>query len=333
MRLRLLMLALLPFLLVFANTAEAKNVPGSAAAVEGRVDRLVASGLINMTVAAALESLQFSDCQYQRDEEVVDTGRRNTCEWGFSARGEMLYLKDSPSGYSYESTNGMGTIMLSRWISPDTVLVGGILFEVGQTDTDYNDGEVKRKGVGGTIGVIHHISPQMALNLFGGAEWLNYDVSRSKGAFEGEYDAMRLFADAALSGELGSPTLWLIYRGGLRVINQNNESYDEESGGVKVNHVEGVDLFLLSAVADFKIGTTIDDIRPFIQFSGLADLVHDESLGLLGGGVDDEVLTARIGIGIDANLLAGLLSASSGIHFGEDGYRGFDIRLSYSKNF
>jgi hypothetical protein len=331
LRLHFLMLAFLPLLLVLSGTAHAKNVPGSAAAVQGRVDRQVASRIIDITIAAAVDSARFSQCEQQRTDD--DSGRRIACEWGFSANGEMLYLKDNPSGYRYESTNGLGTINISRWISPNTVLIGGILFEFGDTETFYNKGDLKRQGVGGSLGIIHHITPEMAFNLFGGVEWLSYDVSRSNGAFEGEYDATRLFADASLSGESGSDTLWLIWRGGLRAVNQDNGSYNEKSGGVTVGRVSGVDLFLLSAVADFKFGTTVDNLRPFIQFTGVADLVHDESLGLLGSDIDDQLLTARIGIGVDADVLEGLLSASSGIYFGEDGYTGFDIRLIYSKNF
>jgi hypothetical protein len=330
-RLRTLILALLPLLFLLPAPAFAKNVPGSAAAVEGRVDRQIASNLIDMTISGAIESTQSFECEQQLNIDARD--RNNRCEWGFSAKGEMLYLSDNPSGYNYSSTNGLGTVNISRWISQSTVLVGGVLFEFGNTDTSYNHGDVQRTGAGGTFGIIHHLSPRMAINLFSGVEWLSYEVNRSHGDYQGDYAATRWFADASFSGQAGDDELWLLYRGGMRAISQNNDSYWEEGNSGPDTHVKGVDLFTLSAVADVKAGTTMGDVRPFIHVSGIADLVHDESLGFLGPGIDEQLFTAYTGVGFDADVLDGLVSASSGIYFAEDGYTGFDVRLSYSRNF
>ncbi|MFN4142815.1 autotransporter outer membrane beta-barrel domain-containing protein [Aestuariivirga sp.] len=326
-----LVLALLPILFLSAAPTFAKNVPGSAGAVQGRVDRQVASNLVDLTVQSAIESSRFELCGKQYKAGPDD--RRDYCEWGFSARGEMLYLDDEPDGYDYQSTAGYGNIMISRWISPNTVIVGGILFEAATTETDFNDGEVDQKGIGAAAGFIHKFSPAVELSLLGGIEGLNYDVSRSGGFYEGSYDATRLFGDAALGGQMGEEDLWLIYRGGIRVISQNNDSYDEKGDDGSETTVDDVDLFLVSLVGDLKIGTTIDGIRPYVQLSGLADIVHDESLGIIGIDADDETFSGRLGVGADAEMLDGLLSLSSGAYFADDGWKGFDVRLGFSRNF
>ena len=326
-----LVLALLTILLLFAAPVQAKNVPGSAAAVQGRVDRQVASNLVDLTVEAAVELSRFDLCGKQYKAQADD--RRDYCEWGFSARGEILYLDDNPGGYQYQSTAGFGTIMLSRWISSDTVILGGILFEAGRTETDYNDGEVNQEGLGATIGFIHRFSPSLEFSILGGLEALNYDVSRSGDFYDGSYDATRLFGDAALSGLAGDKQLWLAYRGGIRVISQNNELYDEKGDDGSKNPVDDADLFLLSLVGDVKIGTTFDSIRPYIQLSGVADVVHDELSDFLLFDADDETFSGRLGVGLDADTLGGLLSLSSGIYFADEGAKGFDVRLGYSRNF
>ncbi len=329
--LRYILLALTLLLPLAVGSAEARNVPGSAGAVQGRVDREVAGSMVDATLSSALAATQYTGCEQQR--ENPSSVRLNACEWGLSAKALFLFLSGDPDGYEYDSTTNLGSIMLARWISDDTVLIGGIQFERSETDTSYNNGGTEHTGGGGTIGIIHHFSQGMALNLFGGFELLNYDVSRSGGLFTGEYDATRLFLDASLSGQSGTDSFWLLYRGGFRLLNQNNEDYDEESGGVVVNHIDDIDVFTLAFVGDVKLGTTFDSIRPYLQFTTTADLVHNESLSSFGFNGDDLVLTGRIGAGFDALVLGGTMSFSGGAYFGDGGYAGADLLISFTKSF
>lgn len=331
LRFQRLLLSLIALAFLACTPAVAKNVPGSSAAVQGRVDRQIASNLVDLAVQSAIDSSNFQDCDTQYKPTSYD--RRTYCEWGFSANGEMLHLDGDPNGYRYKSTAGVGNVMISRWISPDTAIVGGVLFEVADTDTNYNRGGVDQNGLGATIGIIHKFSPEMEFSILGGVEGLDYDVRRSNRFYQGNYTATRLFGDAAVSGQAGDDALWLLYRGGVRIISQDNSSYLEEGDDGSRTHVDGVDLFLVSVVGDVKFGTTYENVRPYIEVSGFADIVQDGSADIPGINLDDETWSGRLGAGLDAEVFEGVLSLSSGLYFANEGQTGFDVRLGYSKSF
>ncbi len=327
---RILLLVVWTVLLVFASHAHARNVPGSAGAVLGEVDSVISSSLVDISLANANAAL-LSECMQRR--ENGDGQNVNSCEWGFSINGQVLNLDSSPSGFSYESTNALGSLTVARWLTGDTAILGGVLFESGQTDTHYNSGKVDQSGFGFTAGIIHHVSLDHQLMLLGGAEWLSYDINRSNGAFSGEFEALRLFADASVMGRFDGENAWVTYRGSLRAMNQDNEAYWETSGGVPTTFIDDVDQFILSTVADLKFGTAFENISPYIQFTGSLDLYEDRSTVPPVLAIDESDFNGRVGLGFDAGMLAGLMSISGGAHFNNDGYSGFDLRAGYSKNF
>ncbi len=308
----------------------ARNVPGSSSKVQGYSDIHMSSSIADLAIAP-IGSLCENDVF--RNADPASGNRRDDCTWGFSMRGEHVELTGNPSGYKFDTVANIAASMISYQLNADTSIVGGVLFEIGDTKTAFNNGKTDFLGYGGSVGIVHSVSREMRLILMGTGELLNYDVARSNGQFTGSYDAKRFIIDAALSGETGEDALWLQYRGGLRYIRQNNDSYVENDGGIPGVLVSGFNSSSLLAVSDFKLGTTIDSLRPFIEVSAMANLNDNSNTAIPGLTAENDVFNGRVGIGVDTEVAGGAMLFKSGIRFGEHGYHGFDVQLGYTHNF
>lgn len=329
-RFLVLLFTLLAGTVFITSPLSARNVPGSSSKSQSESDHHIASSIADLVIAP-ISSLCENDVF--RNADPASGNRRDDCVWGFSMRGEHVELTGSPSGYKYDTVANIAASMISYQLNPNTSIVGGVLFEIGDTDTSFNNGKTDFIGYGGSIGVVHSVSREIRLILLATGEVLNYDVARSNGQFTGSYDARRFIVDAALSGETGEDNLWLQYRGGLRYIHQRNESYVESNGGIPGVTVSGFNSSSLLAVTDFKLGTTIDSLRPFIEVSASADLIDHGNTAVPGLKADTDAFNGRIGVGIDTEMAGGAMLLKSGIRFGEHGYNGFDIQLGYTHNF
>jgi hypothetical protein len=321
---RLGVFATLTFLVMVCGQAFANNVPGSASFVEDFVDRQVATRVIDTVVNSALKTDLFPECESRsiKDPVLYD------CEWSLNARGGTLFLDGSVSGLDYKSTANFGTLTLARRIGENTSLVGGILMEQSEVETAYNIGSVDGSGIGGTIGLVHRMGSNLTFNVFGGVEFLAYDVSRSAGQFSGEYDARRYFIDSSVSGDAGDDDLWMVYRLGGQLIHQNNDGYTEFDNGVASAFVDDTDFTALSVIGDFKIGQTYENLSPCIQLTANYAVLNETAADL-----DGTDFTGRLGTGFDYSFNQGYASLSSGAIFSEDGYQGFDIKAGLSFGF
>lgn len=338
---RQLLIALLFALPFLCTDAMAKNVPGSAGVVSELTDPIAGAALADLAVDAGLGSVptrrrtadgqEITEWGLTVPGEGDPNGNPMPSEWSISFRTRVLSLDGNPNGFKYDYTNIMGAFSLSRSLSESTSLVAGVIFEFSDADTHYNSGEVDGKGGGLTLGIVHALTPDTSFSLFGGGELLTYDISRSNGLFTGDYDATRFFIHALLNSQFGDDALWGRFRGGVRVIRQSNESYDEMSGGVPVNHVEGLDWLSVQTTSDLKIGTTFDAVRPYLQISGSYDFIDDNNLSAYG--IDEQQFQGRIGAGFDASVMTGMLGLSGGARFSENGYNGFDVQIGFAKSF
>jgi Autotransporter beta-domain len=323
--------AVLAALIIVSMPAAARNVPGSSAEVQDKVDLEVGSEITDLSVESASSGALYYFCDngVRRNTEVTEKDLRNeNCNWGLNFRGELIHLAGNTSGYDYDSTVGIASALVSYQMTDQTKLVMGLIFEKGTTDTHYNAGDVDFIGYGGTLGIVHDINDAFRLSLLGGAEWLNYDFSRSNGLYSGEYDALRLTFDAAVSGTLGDNDLWVAYRAGLRYIHQHNENYTEYFGSAPFAIVGGSDIESLLLVSNFRIGRTIENVMPFVEASSNFAIADTSS-----SVIDETNWHGRVGVGLAAEMASGILEMKSGVRLTEDGYAGYDLQIGYSLPF
>lgn len=326
--------ALLAAALLLAGPAEARNVPGSASAVQSRIDRAVANSLIDTTLGTARRAAQFDSCR-DMGSDPKDEVQQMPCDWSISFGGGYRYVEGSPNGFDFDFDAAFGSLVIAHAVSPKTTLLAGIITEHGEGDLDFNDGTLENTGVGGVAGLIYRINDSLDVTLLGGAEWLNYEVSRSSGDFDGDYDATRYFADAQLHGISGFGAYFLEYGGGLRFLHQENDGYQEHADGGGSASVPSTDYSLLTAVGDLKFGTTFENITPYLQASAYANLNEDSGFAASFGSLEpgDEDVYGRFGLGADVNLSAGQLSFTTGVFADDDGFQGVDAALRFSKTF
>lgn len=326
---RLLALSLLLLFTQLANVASAYNVPGSAAGVLSEVNETLANSIANSLIDSSAIISDFTSCEQRQ----VDDARRDDCEWRISFRGSNLFMDGGTGGFDYEGSALFGTFTVAHNLTNNTVLLGGLFFEAADLDTSFNLGDIDSRGIGGSLGIIHRFNPDLALSLIGGLEFLNYDVSRSNGRFQGSYDAMRYILDASLNGRAGDGELWMVYRGGLRLIHQKNENYTELDNGLIGTSVSGVDVTSLAMVGDIKIGHNFENITPYLQLTGQYDFLQNQSGGVVLPSVDNSAFFGRVGAGVDIPLDQAMLNLGAGVNFTDKNYQGFDLKLGLNIDF
>ena len=323
-------------LLATATGAEARNVPGSVSAVQPRIDRAVAFSLLDTAQLTARDAATFDLCrrlladQYQDDDTL-----RRECRWGISFGGGMRYIEGSPNGYDFDFASAFGSVSLAVGVSSSTTLIASLIAETGDGDLDFNKGDLENSGVGGLIGAIIRLDDKLDFSLIGGAEWLNYDTTRSDGLYEAQYDAIRYLLDAQLKARHDDDSYFIEYGGGLRLVHQNNDSYDERSGGVTTSKIPSFDSTALVGMGDFKLGTWLEGMRPYVQVTGYVNFIDDSDIAdaLDGLSPGESTVTGRFGAGMDADVLGGALSFTIGVFVDEDGIEGADGGLKFVKAF
>ena len=323
-------------LLLATTAAQARNVPGSASAVQSRIDQAVASSIIDTTVMTARDAALFDLCQnYLGHADAEAKTLRDACEWGISLGGGVRYVEGSPNGFNFDFTSAFGSLAVAHRISPTTTIVASLIAEHGSGDLHYNHGTLDNRGIGGLAGVIVKLNDTLDLSVLGGAEWLNYQTTRSGGTYKGEYDAIRYIVDAQLRGTFNAPDYFIEYGTGLRYIRQDNDAYQEYSGGSAFASVPGSGFTALTGLADLKLGTKLPGITPYVQATGYVNFLDNTDFAASFGAVtpEDQRLSGRLGIGADIALLSGKLSLVAGVYGDEDGFQGADGGLKFSKGF
>lgn len=325
-----IVVALAALITIVVAPAWSYNVPGSAAYVIDDVGLVAANAQIDSLSRAASAALDDKRCTSGFDKVTY----RQDCDWNIAIDGGGLFVSGSPNGFDYDARVGFGNFLVARQVTDDVSVFAGLLIERADVDTDFNSGGFEANGIGGEVGMTLVFSPVARFSILGGAEWLNYDVTRSGGVFNGSFDATRLFLDASLGGSSAGEKTWMNYRLGLRYITQDNSSYTEYNAGVPFAAIDGNRWSTLAATTDIRLGLALEDIRPFIEASGRVNLFDSNDLpsGLLA---NEEVvrLSGRLGAGVEANVANGMFTAGGGVHFGDGDYRGFDVLAGFRLDF
>jgi len=349
-----LWLPLLPLMLAvaFAAPAQARNVPGSAAVTQNRIDQANTSSIIDMTLRAVRVSrtdvLTMVDAVAAADSlagatPTIDSLSAYTALSGFNGTTTLGdvgsgtkfsvgfgagYLFGDVDGYDFDYLSAYGSAILSHEVTSSLTLLAALIAEGGQGDLKYNNGTLEHSGIGVLAGVIVQLNDTLDLSLVGGIEGLQYGTTRDGGAFTGDYGAVRYLGDAQLRGLYEGGTFFVDYGGGLRFVHQDNDGYQEIAGGVPGSFVSATSSTTLDALANLKIGMPMGTFTPFVQVSGSLGLYADAS-----GSSSDQNVSGRLGLGVDADVMAGKLTLDAGFFANGDGVMGLDGGLNFAKSF
>jgi hypothetical protein len=315
------LLGALLIVLMLAAPAAARNVPGSAAIAQTAIDNTVSSAILDSVLSMPL-------C------DVLDrhkAGRlEEPCTTGLSIGGGFLSLQDAPDGYQFDYKAAYSTMILTQRLNGSATIFGGLIGEAGSGVLIYNDGTLTHYGAGPVVGASFDLGEANRLTLLGAGELLHYSTTRSDGLYTGEYNAARFLADVRLSGTVEGDWFFLEYGGDLRLIHQTNSGYTEFSGGSSFAQVDATNFTSLTAIANLKLGIPMGTLTPYVEGSGYYGIYR-------GGNVDmagiDDLLTGRLGLGVNAEVLGGTLTLRGGAYFDAEGYKGMDAGFNLSKRF
>jgi outer membrane autotransporter protein len=169
----------------------------------------------------------------------------------------------------------------------------------------------------------------MFLTLMAGKMALDYDITRSGGAISASFGADRTYVNFTGEYRLEAAGSTSVFTGGLRYVEQSDEGYTEDGGGV-VDAATGTTLSVV-----FGSRTAIEvasSFKPFIE----TDLRYDIEQDMVPYVVDhlpDGRMAARLGIGVSRDTGNSTFEAGLGTNFGEDGYNGLDAKLRLTLRF
>lgn len=346
----LLALAIASFL---AAPAQARNVPGSASITQTRIDQANTASIIDMTLRAIRidgpSVMTMIDAVAAADSlagatPTIDSLSAYTALSGFNGAttlGEVDsdtrfsvgfgagYLFGDVDGYDFDYLSAYGSAILSHEVTSSLTLLAALIAEGGQGDLKYNNGTLEHSGLGILGGVIIQLNDTLDLSLVGGIEGLQYGTTRDGGLFTGDYAALRYLGDAQLRGLYEGGSFFLEYGGGLRFVHQDNDGYTEMTGGVPGSYVSATSTSSLDALANIKFGVPMGTFTPFVQASGGLGLYANTN----GVTSSDHNLSGRLGIGVDAMVMAGKLTLDAGFFANDDGVMGVDGGLNFAKSF
>jgi hypothetical protein len=173
-------------------------------------------------------------------------------------------------------------------------------------------------------GVDYRTGADLFLTATAGFLSLDYDFTRSDGAIDGSFGALRGMFDLQADRYSRTEDMATDLSVGLRYIHQANESYTE-SGGEKIKSSSSDTLSAtMGGRAQFIMDAFVD---PFVEADLRYDVVNEFDLP---GGVpepDEERFHARLGLGALQESGSAMFEAGAGLHMTEEGYDGFDVRL------
>lgn len=327
------------FLALFAaavTSAQARNVPGSASAVQSRIDQAVASSLVDTTVIAARDAAMFDLCQsYLKEATPEERMLRTPCEWGVSGGAGVRHIQGNPNGFKFSFTSAFGSIAVAHALTPTTTLIAAVIAERGTGDLFYNQGTLENTGVGALAGITVKLNDRLNFSVLGGAEWLHYETTRTGGLYAGEYDALRYIIDSQLRGTHYAGNYFLEYGAGLRFIHQRNDAYVEYVGGVPFANVPSSSFTVLTGIGDLKLGTKMPGFTPYIQATGYVNFLENTDFAAAFGAVtpQGQQFYGRLGLGADVDVLSGKLSLTAGVFADRHGFQGADAGFKFSKAF
>jgi hypothetical protein len=318
------LLGSLLIVLMLVAPAAARNVPGSAAIAQTAIDSTVGSAILDSVLS--YQDMPLCDVL----DEPEDGRWEEPCTIGLSIGGGFLTLQDAPDGYQFDYRAAYSSLILTQRLSGGATIFGGLIGEAGAGVLVYNDGTLTHYGAGPVAGASFDLGEANRLTLLLAGELLHYSTTRSDGLYTGEYNAGRFLANVRLSGIMKGDWFFLEYGGDLRLIHQTNSGYTEFSGGNSFAHIDATNFTSLTAIGNLKLGVPMGALTPYVEGTGYYAIYRGGNVNMAG---IDDILTGRLGLGVNAEVLGGTLTLRGGAYFDGDGYKGMDAGFNFSKRF
>lgn len=316
-------------LLVGAVPVLADNVPGSAGIVVPELTETATE----MVVRSIKDNMRPLRDPGGSTDVSISTSGMVTGVGGGIAGDIPLSLRFDYRKLDTDRLDGslmVGSVLIGQVVGDRTLVFGGLVTELLDTDTEYNDGHIDNRGVGLAVGADYQVNEAFFLTGIVGYMGLDYDVSRSGGAITGNFDARRAFVD--LSGDYvtkaGNADVLLGF--GLMYVNQENDGYSESGGAA----VEGFTSEQLSGKVSARTfwGQT-GTMRPYVDADALFRISGNTGLSPVLDPDDEADWNARLGVGFQQIGTDSGFDVGLGANFGDDNFEGLDAKLKYTLRF
>lgn len=207
----------------------------------------------------------------------------------------------------------------------DLYLTIGGIGEVSDGITPFNQGTLDSEGFGVAAGLNYRVGDNISFSVLGGYYALNYDTTRSNGAISASFDADRYFFDLSGDYDFSWDDHDTLLSAGLRYVYQDHDAY-VESGGAQV---PSITIWALSATASTKTYFGADpEFRPFAEASGRVNLADDYDMPAGVVVLDENTVAVRFGGGFNYSSPGGTtFEVGAGINLTDEGYNGFDATV------
>jgi hypothetical protein len=326
-----LCVALTFVILCLPHGAEARNVPGSAAAATLDLSEIATEELANGILDALKGSTSAAGVSRDSSGRITfSTFGAGFKETNGLVGGASVSYRDLDFPGEVEGGLITGAVSIGQRMGDGTLLFGALLLESVDADTPFNAGTIDGTGVGLAFGAQGETAGGLQFTGMLGALSLDYDVTRSGGTITGSYGAQRWFVDLRGSTEVDlfpSATTSLDF--GLRYVQQNDDAYTETGGGpvAAISYSNSV-IFLNSR-------TFLSDdqaMRPYVQANLRGVLGDSNAIPGISSTAGDHV-RGYLGLGVEGGQGGVRFDTRLGVHFDQDGYNGFGAGLNVNITF
>lgn len=335
-KIRMVAALICAFPMIFpAGLAEARNVPGSAAAGSSQMIEPASNDLIEGVLgglSGAGTGAPMVGVTTDSSDALLGTGLRfrSGGQGGTFVFGNLNFRTYDLDG---EIENGeilTGSLGLGFDLGANTTGILALLSESMTADTPFNMGTLDSGGFGVAAGLQYDVSRRSTLSALIGALWLDYDVTRAGGAVTGTYEAERFFLDLRGISTFDEGPNYTVLSYGLRYLSQDDDAYVETGGGP-------VAAAGFERVVGFVNGRIIYDmpgaLRPYVD-ADLRLVGYEDSLpaGVLSP-VELPGFHAGLGVGMIAEMDGGQFEFGVRANGSSAGYTGYEAHLGLSLRF
>lgn len=317
-------------LITYGGTAEARNLPGSAASVMPEFTRAATNMIVReikrdvIQMRNAAPTVGVTRNAGDQITSFAFSGGRNGIPASASLAYRSLDIDDLDGGIF------TGNVLVGFQTSETVMMFGGLVSERVDVVTKFNAGTLKNSGFGIVLGVDYAPTPQLHITGLIGVMKLDYDVTRNGGVDFGSFSANRKFIELNADYLISNGASDLRLDAGLLYMSQSNDGYIENTGGVAAPFKESQ---LLASFGLRNEWGAAGQMRPYLEVNAWVNLSDNNNAVPVLGLIENDDWAARIGAGVVRVNENSSFGIGIGANFGEDGFEGPDVRIRYAIKF
>lgn len=331
-------------LMAGGGAAFAYNVPGSNEAILAPVMRMAAIDNMSMIASCAENSgdlLSFGNDLNGSVNKAKAAVSAGSAYAAFDLRSNSAEFGSGISSADYDLILGSVCGARAFDVGEGVLLLGGAAtFEDGSGTTLYNRGTVDHTGFGGALLLAWKPTPQTRFYASAGVAALDFDVSRSGGDVNGQFDATRWFAAIGVNHRIEMDSWFVSGNAGLQYVHFDADAYDETGFGYGISapgSVPGYGFDMFLANAEGRVGYRFTNFEPYLLAGVSYDFDNGSALPGALGTLDFQEAGASVayfGAGFEMPLgRTGSLGFEATSGYGEDEWRNLQVRGRIVLNF